>query len=220
MHLWTSEGQAALTWLKQRGLTEATIKQARLGWNPQDRYDDPQQWDFNGGKRIYSAKGWVIPWFYKGQLWRIRVRRPDETVPDSHIPRYIGPRNYPHTKHRRNHNLLYNADELKPERPVLLVEGELDALSVIQEASDLVATVASGSVTGGRDKFWQAQLAEVPIVLVALDADEAGDTNARFWTKTLANAIRWRPLADDPNQMLQQDGLDLRVWIQEGLRAR
>jgi hypothetical protein len=99
----------------------------------------------------------------------------------------------------------------------MMCEGELDALSVAQEAGDIVTAIATGSVSGGRSKFWQSRLAESSVVLVAFDADDAGETNAQFWTETLPNAIRWQPLAHDPNQMLQ-DGLDIRAWVQQGLR--
>jgi hypothetical protein len=215
--LWSTDGQAARDELKQRGLDEPIIKNARLGWNPQDHYDHPHDWGLHGGNQIYTPEGLVIPWTYQGQLWRLRVRRPDTALLDAHQTRYFGPRVYPHTRHRRDHDLLYNADALKPGLPAILVEGELDALSLIQETADLVAVVATGSVTGGRGQFWQARLAEASMVLVAFDADDAGDTNAQFWTETLPNAIRWRPLANDANQMLQ-DGLDLREWVQAGMR--
>jgi DNA primase len=198
-------------------LTEATIKRFRLGWNFQDRYDDPSLWGFDGGKMIYIPKGLIIPWTYKGQVVGLRVRRPDDAVANANGPRYISVRVYPQTNnHRRDHNFLYNADALKPGRPAILVEGEIDTQSVWQEGGDLVAAVATGSVSNGRGPYWQARLAEASVVLVAFDADDAGDNNSLFWTKTLPNAIRWRPLASDPNAMLQE-GLDLRAWVQAGL---
>jgi hypothetical protein len=49
-------------------------------------------------------------------------------------------------------------------------------------------------------------------VLVALDADEAGEEAAAYWLKVLPNAERWRPWWDDPNQLMM-DGVDLRTWL-------
>jgi hypothetical protein len=53
-------------------------------------------------------------------------------------------------------------------------------------------------------------------VLVAYDADEAGDRQASYWLQVLPEARRWRPFWADANQMAQ-DGVDLRAWISAGL---
>lgn len=37
--LWSSEGERALTYLLDRGLTPTTIQQARLGYIPRDYWD-------------------------------------------------------------------------------------------------------------------------------------------------------------------------------------
>lgn len=56
-------------------------------------------------------------------------------------------------------------------RPVVLVEGEIDALTVVQACGALVAAVASGSTAGPRRGLWWARLALAPCVLVAFDDD-------------------------------------------------
>ncbi len=79
-----------------------------------------------------------------------------------------------------------------------------------------MAVVAAGT-TGGRLERWIGRLALSSIVLLGFDADEAGDTAAAWWLKTLGTrAKRWWPYWDDPSAMLQ-DGADLRTWIREGL---
>ena len=45
---------------------------------------------------------------------------------------------------------LYNADAVLVNQPVALVEGEIDALTIAQLASDVATTVATGSTTGAR----------------------------------------------------------------------
>ena len=52
--------------------------------------------------------------------------------------KYVGPAGFT--------NDLYNADALTSTRPAMLVEGELDALTVAQEAGDLVSPVAAGAM--------------------------------------------------------------------------
>jgi len=52
-----------------------------------------------------------------------------------------------------------------------------------------------------------------------MDADAGGEEAAGYWLDVLAhNARRWRPLFDDPAAMLQA-GLDMRQWVEAGLKA-
>ncbi|MBE7556797.1 MAG: toprim domain-containing protein [Anaerolineales bacterium] len=97
-----------------------------------------------------------------------------------------------------DHEALYNADALVRGQPVMLLEGEIDCLTVLQAAGDLVVPVATGSVSGARRPRWLARLARASMVLVALDADRAGDTNTRYWLQVLPNARRWRPSGMTP----------------------
>lgn len=216
--LWSAAGQPGLAELRRRGLTETTIRWAGLGWNPADRWEEPGAWGFTGGRKIWLPKGVVIPWLIDGQIWRIRIRRPDEDLGEDGS-RYMGPRVFPEGEDAGNdHEAMYNVDALLPGRPAVLLEGEIDCLSVVQAAGDLAAPVATGSVSGARRPRWLARLARASTVLVALDADPAGDTNARYWLQLLPNARRWRPFWADPNQMAR-DGVDLRAWIKAGLPA-
>jgi hypothetical protein len=213
--LWSAAGQPGLVELRRRGLTDETNRRAGLGWNPHDRWDDPARWGFTGGRKIWLPRGLIIPWFIGDELWRIRVRRPDVDV-SSGGARYISPRLYPEGERVGDHEALYNADALRPGHPAVLLEGELDCLSVAQAAGDPVVAVATGSVSGGRRPRWIARLARAAPVLVAYDADEAGDRQARYWLQVLPEARRWRPFWADANQMAQ-DGVDLRAWVSAGL---
>jgi 5S rRNA maturation endonuclease (ribonuclease M5) len=62
-------------------------------------------------------------------------------------------------------------------RPVLLVEGELDCLLARQELGDLVQAITAGSAS---DRLPQEVMASLACkeVIVALDADDAGDRNS------------------------------------------
>jgi hypothetical protein len=112
---------------------------------------------------------------------------------------------------------LYQINALRPNLPAMVVEGELDALSVTQEAGDLLAVVATGSTAGGRLERWIGRLALCSTVLLSFDADAAGDEAAVWWLKALGpRAKRWRPYWEDANAMLQ-GGVDLRTWVREGL---
>lgn len=144
--LWKDE--LALEYLRWRGLSDETIRSAGLGWNPHDLRRDPMGWGFADGRQIWLPRGWVIPWEVGGELWRVSIRRPQGK------PKYIGPRGC--------RNALYGADELDTEKPAIMVEGEFDALTLNQVASDLVDPVATGSTTWARRPRWIARLALSP----------------------------------------------------------
>jgi Toprim-like len=208
--LWDAGGARALAWLHGRGLGDETIKAAGLGYNPADAYHDRAAWglppesDEDGHpKRVWLPRGVVIPWVIGGELWRVNVRRP---VGD---PKYIGPAGCAMG--------LYNADALTPARPAVLVEGELDALTVGQAAGDLVTAVATGSTSWGHRPRWIAQLALPPIVLVAFDGDDPGEEAARWWLGVLSSGRRWRAYYGKDANGLAQGGGDVRAWVMAGL---
>lgn len=95
----------------------------------------------------------------------------------------------------------------------MIVEGELDALTIGQAGYTAVAT---GSTHGARRTRWIARLSTASTVLVAYDNDKAGNDAAFYWLEALPNAKRWRPYWSDANQ-LQQDGVNVATWIAAGL---
>jgi 5S rRNA maturation endonuclease (ribonuclease M5) len=108
---------------------------------------------------------------------------------------------------------LYLADCLKAKRTTVLTEGAIDALSIAQECGKIVNVVAVSGVQCGQNVENLARLALMPRVLVAFDADEAGDKEAKWWLERLPNARRLRPLLHDVNDMLV-DNWDMGAWIE------
>jgi DNA primase len=209
--LWTSVGAKALDYLHQRGLCDETIRAARIGYHPAERLVSREVWGLspspNRKKCLWLPRGIVFPWAVGDELWRVIIRRVGDQVP----------------KHKKyvsisgGGNTLYRVETLQPNAPAIIVEGVLDALAIAQEAVDLIAVVAAGSTTGGRLERWIGRVAFSSIVLVAFDADEAGEAAAAWWLNALGTrAKRWRPYWDDPNAMLK-DGADLRTWVREGM---
>jgi len=201
--LWSDAGTRAREWLAARGLNDETITRAGLGLNDCDMYEGPAAWGLPAQhKKIWLPRGITIPWFIGPHLWRVNIRRPTGE------PRYIGPAGWG--------NGLYNADALATDKPAILVEGEIDALTIAQVAGDLVTPCATGSTGGARRARWIAKLALCPRVLVAFDADDAGTQARVYWLKVLSNGRHWRPFWGDANAM-HQDGVDLRGWILSGI---
>lgn len=204
--LWSATGGRALAWLRGRGLTDTTIKRGGLGYNPRDSWEDRDRWGFeDAGKRVWLPRGVVMPWFIGRDLWRVNIRRP---VRAGEKPKCIGPAGYSQG--------LYESDRIRSDKPAILLEGELDALTVLQEAGDLVAPVATGGTISGRRSRWVAKLALCPLVLVAFDNDEHGEDARRWWLDALGNGRYWRPYWGDAND-LHQDGANVRQWVQTGL---
>jgi DNA primase len=203
--LWTPAGARALAWLRRRGLRDETIMRAGLGLSDYDRFQSPESWGLPGDhKQVWLPRGVVIPWNIGGELWRINIRRP------SGEPKYVGPAG--------SSNGLYMADGLTGQLPTVLLEGEIDALTIAQDASDVAVAVATGSTAGSRHMRWISRLALAPLVLVAYDSDMAGEKAATYWLDLLSLAKRWRPFWDDVNAMAQS-GVDIRSWVTEGVRT-
>lgn len=202
--LWSPHGAAALAYLRRRGLSDAIIKHAFLGYHPRPERGSSHLW----GKAVWLAQGIVIPWFVAKNVWRITIR--DETASEGQ---------HRYTQVAGGSNGLYLADFLQRKRPVtVLTEGEFDALSIVQCCRDLVAVVATGTTQGSHTPRWVSLLAQQQRVLVAFDAEETGDRTAMWWVKRLGNAQRLRPCWKDASQMLQ-DGGDLRAWILSGINT-
>jgi hypothetical protein len=180
-----------------------------IGYNQHDSYEEqscgglPPCFDQYGRpKKLWLPRGIVIPGHIDGYLWGLRIRRPIG------VPKYCWVPG--------GTTALYLADAVNTTKPVMVVEGEIDALTILQVAGDLVTPVATGSTTGARRVRCLARLALAPLALVAYDADVAGDRAARYWIERLPNPHRWRPYWADVNEVAKA-GTDLRAWIIAGL---
>lgn len=181
----------ALDYAHQRGLTDKTIQAARLGYAVQ-----------GGIPRL------IIPSVHHGQYVAIYRRdlRPD-------CPKAERWKDAPGGTKRE----LYLADCLKRKLTTILTEAPLDALSVVQACEGMLNVVATGGAGCAQSHKNVAQLARMPLVLVAFDADEAGDKAASWWLKRLRNAQRLRPALHDVNDMLVQ-GWNLHQWLLDAIQ--
>jgi hypothetical protein len=105
------------------------------------------------------------------------------------------------------------------DKPVsVLVESELDALLLHQEAGDLVNVISLGNAQTRPDLGAAEFLNQSQLILVALDADQAGATESwRWWKEHYRQAHRWPPVVGkDPGDMWAE-GVNLRTWIEAAL---
>lgn len=219
------EDDAGLDYLRSRGLRPETAGAFGLGLNPGDRkgkdlYRARESWGLSpvfreDGRRrpLWLPQGLVIPWLDSadGSVLRVRIRRSGDLS--------FGPRYYV-VPGSSSGTLM-----LGPGSPAhVVVESELDAFLVHQEAGQLVGAVAVGSSNTRPDARALEVLKESRHVLVALDFDKAGAKGWLWWSQNVPEAARWPvPKGKDPGEAWEA-GVDLRAWIlaglPEGLRIR
>jgi hypothetical protein len=198
--LWSSEGSDFLTYLiDRRYLSPETVKGARLGWV--STVAIPKA-DGNG---TFAARGWLIPWFSGGRLVLLKLRRPQ-----GHHPKYL------ECYGRPDRVRCYPSLEgVRPGRPLIVVEGELDCLLVQQELGESAAVVTFGSASARPAPSARGRLLAASPWYIATDADEPGETSARRWPPSARRVRPPGPFKDWTE--VRQAGIDLGRWWSDRL---
>jgi len=209
----------ALAWLaEERGLTPETAARFHVGWNPKNIFRDRESWglaqEFKpDGKRrmLWIPHGLVLPVLdASGQVARIKFRL---AKPRKDQPKYV----YLMAKPKNTAPL---AAVGQARRPWAVVESELDAMLLAQEAGELVNVLALGSASLRPDAEAHAALTAAPFILVALDFDDAGNKSAWQWWAEHYPPEKVRvwpvPSGKDPCDAWRL-GWDLSAWIEGGL---
>jgi hypothetical protein len=209
--LWSPEGAAALEYLRHdRGLRDETIRAAQLGFA--DKLRLPKR----DGSGTWPVSGITIPWFDRDHLARVKIRRLGLITGAKYIEAFSDhPRIYP------------GPEGIRRDAPLIVTEGEFDALLLGQELGELGAVVTLGSASARPGPDSLGVMLAAPVWYLATDADDAGDRAASGWP---ARARRVRPPApfkdwtearpgawgcsgsgtDAPSVV--QAGIDLRRW--------
>lgn len=198
-----------MKWLSDRGISKETAVKYRLGWLAKDEYRIRTAWGLpdeikadGKAKKLWLPAGLVIPYFLNCQLQRIRIRRPDGT------PRYYV------TPGSSTAPMILSSGN---KSAVAVVESELDALSIISAAGDVVAAISLGNSTARPDAEADRVLSAAAIILVALDNDDSGRNESKKWPSWYRSAIRWPvPAGKDPGDAAKA-GINLRMWILSAL---
>jgi DNA primase len=188
--LWTPEGLPALKYLRGRGLTDRTIKAARLGWTPDASIP------VDGGARYWHVAGVVIPWVDRGRLAMVKIRRPSGTR------KYV-------EAFRDRPSIFPTPEAVCPGKPLVVTEGEFDALLLAQALGELAAVATLGSASSKPEGAVYLAMLPAPTWYIATDADDAGDKAASGWP---ARAIRVTPPSGKDWTEAAQAGIDLRRW--------
>ena len=112
---------------------------------------------------------------------------------------------------------------IKPGKPLVIVEGEFDALLLGQALGDVAAVLTLGSASSRPEAATLGKMLAATRWYIATDADGAGDTAASGWP---ARAVRVRPPVGkdwtEANQYgveLGHPGVDLRRWWTDRIRG-
>ena len=192
--LWSESGTRAMTYLtERRGLTPDTIEMARLGYVPGQ--------GFNTIEGLKVPCGITIPWYGDRVLWGIKVRRA------------TGQR-YMQVSGGNVAGCLYMADWVKPGYPVVIDEGEFNALAIWQSAGIWCSPVAIGSTGNAKiNRRWYAKLAISPRILIRMD-EGADEAVARLQSITPACTAIQVPDEKDPNDFMLASGIHaVNNWI-------
>lgn len=219
--------QEHLAWLAARGIDAAAARRYRLGFNPGERGKNciirPRStWglpdvlkDDGKPKRLWLPRGIVIPQIVNDEVRRLRIRRLDsdraEFNPDHKYHVVEGSEMQP--------LWLESTTPLRDgQGAVVVVETELDALMLNAQAGDLVHCLALGTcnVRNLPAQLYK-RLTDSLVILVALDADDAGAEGWPRWQETFPTAKRWPvPAGKDPGDAFAK-GEDMRLWLLSGL---
>lgn len=217
------EARPVRAWLEARGIDKTTRGMFRLGFIS-------KPWRSNGpvigGKNLFAPRGLLIPWLAPA-AWYSKTRHDNLQG-----PRWCG------ANVRRLHadpfeawkaeakyqcvpgstrGIPYPFPELLPAqgfRDVLVLEGELDALSAHRRIGHIVhcATIGGASQTPTAEA-WRF-FSQCRRILLAFDADRAGDEAAAGWLDRFGpQAVRARvPRGKDFSDFVEQGGNPL-AWL-------
>lgn len=184
-------GSDGHAYLQRRGITDQSINRFRLGYNAATR-------------RV------IIPGDKAGNCYTGRTLLSAEEAKAQNVRKYDNPKGmvFP----------LFNADALYTDAPCFIVESALCAISIEQEGGKAVALMG----TGGQQRLLNQlrdQTPTAPVLIVALDKDAAGQTEAEKLLAELGKMNISALQADisgdykDPNELLTADPAALRANI-------
>ena len=205
-NLWSPAGTRALDYLHRRALNERTLQSWSLGYIAADIRLPGNEWALQ--REVYVPRGILIPWFTPtGALTGLKIRKPVRSTERHKYASVTG------STYR-----LFGAPTIVVDEPLILVEGEFDAMAAWQALGDFSATVALGTARVPDAAELRLLCAARP-VLVALDADDKGDDIASQIVALSPNCKRTRPPGHKDLSDCVQSTTDLTTWFTTALEA-
>jgi hypothetical protein len=188
MRIWSPEGAEALGYLHARGLDDQIIRAARLGFVADASIP------MDGGARYWRVGGVIIPWSEAGRLTLVKIRRLGSFRGSKYVEAF-----------RDAAGIFPDPAVIEPGKPLVICEGEFDALLLGQALGDMAAVVTLGSASSRPEAATRFAMLDAPVWYLAHDADPAGDKAASGWP---ARAVRVRP----PCFIMPEAGRNTKDW--------
>lgn len=196
----------ALKSLLNRGFSRETIEKFHLGFNPDALWLNRGLWGLEVEERkLWIPRGIVIPSYRLAteEPVKLKIRRSDWLEGD-YLPKYVEVSGSMQT---------FSVYEKAEDKPIVVVESELDAILLQQHANDLCCAMALGGASKRPDDVSHALLVRVRAILFSLDVDAAGAKAYRWWKAIYPQMKLWPPpIGKSPGDALLA-GIDLRKWI-------
>jgi hypothetical protein len=222
--LHSTQGQRAFQYLKNRGLSETTIRKYRLGFHVGDPSSlgtgqldyDAATWGFEDTqiRSIHIPPGIVIPSMLDGAVYTVKIRK--AVAPgDTKTPKYI--------QIKGGQPAIFGAGNLV-HSDAIFTEGEFDAMLLDQEVGDLIGVATLGSATSNFSGIktltsWR-YLLPLRRILVVFDADQPGQRGVEKLREGSNRVIPLKlpelPGVKDITDYWSKGG-DLRRWALESI---
>lgn len=213
-------GKPYRDWLNNRGISNNTIKSARMGWNAHSVSFDLQTWGLapvknktGKNKQIWIPEGLIIPQFINNKPVRLRIRRPD--VSENRFIMVYGSASgfFNYSQHLQQ----VDHEESTALKPIIITEAELDGWLLQQELSELFQVYAIGNSSARPDLQTHENLSQ-NLILLNLDDDDAGKAEVSWWVSQYPHTLPWfSSIAKDPGEDFEY-GVNIRQWGEQGLK--
>ena len=185
---------------KQRGFTREIMSRFKVGYNPEFTI-------YKDGKPADTWKALIIP----VTKYSFAVRNTDPNAAHSDRHRKVGA--------GKNFYNPLKIDFTKLDRPVFIVEGELDALSIIQAGGAAIAARSTDNIPALIDWLKDRQPPEPRAIFGFMDNDEAGRTGTAELEQGLKDTFFlfegfFPPRGQDANDILRTNPQELERFIE------
>jgi hypothetical protein len=212
--LWSPQGADALDWLRRRGLLDFTIRRFRLGFIKSD-------WERSG--RLAAPRGITLPWCHPEAWYHASETPPGPRWVGCKIRRLASPDLFESLAKTESKcatfkdsgtGYPYPFADLTPGLPVIIAEGEWDALIAWQELGWIANVVTVGAAKQDPKPEALDTLLDCPNWLVALHNDAAGNEGSKLWDiRSKGKAIRLMLKPDVDLNDMHLAGIGLRDWL-------
>ena len=222
--LMSPSGAKVRAWLKEkRGLHVSTIKKFGLGWNPRQFFRSKRDWGLDGEGRLCLPSGLVMPKFdLQKKLVGVTIRRLDDEQARKWGKYFSLPSPY-------GRPIWTICQELGPEDsragdwPLVVVEGELDAILLVQECPAVNIAVLGSAGRKPNPKshhdFWQV-FNKAQKVFLALDNDPTGEQALEWWLEQWEHTVPLLPPRGKDVTEASLWGVDLKQWLLDAFWAK